>query len=252
MKKKILCLAAAFLLLLGIGPVPQARAEEYTGGKDWSVQFTGNELASNFKSSDLSDEVHAIQPGDRVTVTLTLKNRTGSGADWYMTNQVIKSLEDSQRVADGGAYTYELTYITPKGEKKVLYSSANVGGEKTSAAGEGLHEVSDSLKEFFYLDRLEGGQTAHIELSVSLDGESQGNTYQDTLAELQMNFAVEKVPEPEHEKPKPVKTPSTGDTSHVVAWSAAALVCGLVLILLVVLRMKKKPNDGKKGGHRDE
>lgn len=30
-------------------------------------------------------------------------------------------------------------------------------------------------------------------MTVALDGETQGNGYQDTLAKLQMNFAVEKV-----------------------------------------------------------
>ena len=30
-----------------------------------------------------------------------------------------------------------------------------------------------------------------ITLEVALDGETQGNSYQDTLADLQMNFAVE-------------------------------------------------------------
>ena len=49
-----------------------------------------------------------------------------------------------------------------------------------------------SLEEFFYLDRLVPGGDGIVTLKVELDGETQGNTYQNTLASLQMNFAVEK------------------------------------------------------------
>ena len=90
------------------------------------------------------------------------------------------------------------------------------------------------MKEFFYLDTLAPGAEAEITLYIALDGESQGNVYQDTLAEIQMNFAVE--------------TPNgtsinTGDESAVVLWAGMAMISGFLLIGLAALSYKK----GQKG-----
>ena len=40
-----------------------------------------------------------------------------------MTNQVLQSLEDSQSVASGGAYSYILSFTAPDGSNRILYSS---------------------------------------------------------------------------------------------------------------------------------
>lgn len=189
MKRTICGIFGAGLLFAALAT--PAAAESYTGGSDWNVQFTGQQMVSNFKSSDMDEAIYALQPGDSVLFTLALKNTGSYTTDWYMTNKVLSSLEDSQSVANGGAYTYVLTYTNPLGVQQVLYSSDSVGGEKSTAAGEGLHEATDSLKDYFFLDQLAGGESGKIALQVALEGETQGNAYQDTLAALQMNFAVE-------------------------------------------------------------
>jgi hypothetical protein len=106
-----------------------------------------------------------------------------------MTNKVIKSMEDNS-VANGGAYTYKLTYTNPGSKVTTLYDSETVGGE-TTTGGQGLHEATNGLEDYFFLDTLKTGQSGKVTLKIGLDGETQGNNYQDTLADLQMNFAVE-------------------------------------------------------------
>ncbi|GFI58845.1 hypothetical protein IMSAG025_02309 [Muribaculaceae bacterium] len=118
-----------------------------------------------------------------------------------------------------------------------------------------------------------------VTLKVVLDGETQGNTYQNTLASLQMNFAVEKtgtVPGPDGGGPEGGKpdgsggedTPGapggntprtsgpgaytlhsvrTGDPSHMLLWSAIALASGAALFVLAVWYLKKE-----KGGNNSE
>ena len=114
-----------------------------------------------------------------------------------MTNEVLHSLEDSSANSNthGGAYTYILTYTDKEGADVTLFSSEMLGGDIISGAGEGLHAATDALEEYFYLDTLATGQSGIITLEVALDGETQGNDYQDTLADLQMNFAVELNPD---------------------------------------------------------
>ena len=190
MKRKMMCLVMAAVMTVGMGTT--VSAEDFQGERSWRVEFNGDGVESNFRSSELAEEIYRIQPGDTIELQVGIGN-TGSGeTDWYMTNEVLQSLEDTQSVAEGGAYGYELVYAAPDGEETVLYSSETVGGEDT-AGGEGLHQATGALEDYFYLGRLESGEEGRVLLTVELEGETQGNDYQDTLARLQMNFAVEEV-----------------------------------------------------------
>ena len=254
MKRKMMCLVMAAVMTVGMGTT--VSAEDFQGERSWRVEFNGDGMESNFRSSELAEEIYRIQPGDTIELQVGIGN-TGSGeTDWYMTNEVLQSLEDTQSVAEGGAYGYELVYAAPDGEETVLYSSETVGGEDT-AGGEGLHQATGALEDYFYLGRLESGEEGRVLLTVELEGETQGNDYQDTLARLQMNFAVEEV-EPNtvveqgednviNRVVKKVVTtaPRTGDPTQMLGLCAAALASGIVLLILAVVSMKRRRDDRK-------
>ena len=233
MKKKIIGLM--LLLALFCSMVTPAYAETFTGSDSWSVSFNQNkEMVSNFKTSDIDDVIMGMQPGDNAIISLQLTNSYSATTNWYMTNKVIDSLEDGSLTAKGGAYTYTLIYDGPGGQK-VLFDSDTVGGEHVSQAGEGLNEATNALEDFFYLDTLKTGETGTITLKVVLDGESQGNDYQDTLANLQMNFAVEL-----EKTQSPTKTPSivkTGDENNVVPYIVTAGISGVLLLLFALFSL---------------
>ncbi len=266
MKKRYQCLALVASLL--IGSTVTVQAEEYTAD-GWKTQYADGKMTSNFDSSDVAGSVSSLLPGDSVTIELDLENQDKKSTDWYMTNEVLSSLEDSQESASGGAYTYILTYTASTGEVTTLYSSDNVGGEKDSLAGEGLHEATQS--DFFYLDRLESGSHGKVSLTVALDGETNGNGYQNTLAKLQMAFAVEPVNggnrgggngggsggggddggsgggsgsgetgEGASSVAFTLGSVQTGDASHLVFWSAIALFAGLGLIAFGVVCYRRE------------
>ena len=184
MKRKIMCLVMAAAMTVGMSTT--VFAEDFQGEKSWNVTFNGEGMESNFQSSEMTEEIYRIQPGDTIELQVGVGNSSGSETDWYMTNEVLQSLEDTQSVAEGGAYAYELTYVDPDGEETVLFSSETVGGE-SSAGGEGLHQATGSLEDYFYLGRLDSREAGSVHLRVQLDGETQGNDYQDTLARLQIN-----------------------------------------------------------------
>lgn len=234
MKKKILCLAMAMLLMLSMSI--NVLAEDFEGSKDWTVSFNGEKMDSNFKSAEMTEDILNIQPGDSITLHVNLKNADEEKTDWYMTNEVLQTLEESNDSAEGGAYTYILTYVDPAGGEIVLYSSEVVGGEDAKEE-EGLHQATNGLEDYFYLGRLAKDEQAMIRLYVQLDGETQGNAYQDTLAKLQMNFAVESVGSETVVK--------TGDQSPIMMISIVALCCALVLLVLAILAMRVNRN--KKG-----
>ena len=240
MIKKLIGLAAAVVMLAAVPATVQA--EEFSGGEGWGVTFDGSQMDSTFKNTDIDDAVYQLQPGDTVNIHLTLTNAHSAKTDWYMTNEVLRSLEDSQTVAEGGAYSYVLTYINPQGESTLLYSSENIGGEKKTAAGEGLHQATGALENYFYLDTLDADQTGEITLMVKLEGETQGNVYQNTLAKLQMNFAVELTSADTSNNPPGTngnKIVKTGDTSNVLIFSIVALVAGILCAVLAVYKIRQ-------------
>lgn len=271
MKKR--WLVPVLIALLAVLPVT-VHAEHFTGGDGWKVSFNGKKMTSTFKNTDIDDAVYKLEPGDDVTFSLALRNDYSKTTDWYMTNKVLQSLEDTQSVAEGGAYSYILTYCQPDGTEQILYSSDQVGGETKNESGEGLHQATNSLKDYFYLDRLQAGEAGTITLQVELEGETQGNTYQDTLAKLQMNFAVELVnesttPSSDHskdsdteqgkdndskhtsgdttQKTRPVKT---GDNSQVILYSVLMFLSGLFCVGMVVysIRNRRKIQEDDAGG----
>ena len=234
MTKRIISLLAVLCLLFGLSVT--VSAESYTGSDGWTVTFTAEgKMESHLPEKDGPQDF--LQPGDDVTFEVEIINKYPETTEWYMTNEVLHSLEDYASSAKGGAYTYVLTYYGPGGEK-TLFSSDTVGGDYISQAGEGLHEATDSLKDYFFLDKIEAGQSAKISLNVALDGETQGNDYQDTLADLQMNFAVQL----ETTKPDSPDVVKTGDETNLLPYFIAMGVSGMLFLVLAFdsIRLRRK------------
>lgn len=263
MKKRLLSLLGAATLLLG--STLTAQAEDYQGEEGWTVGFRGSGLESNFKTADINDAVYNLQPGDSIAITVTLENGGGKHTDWWMANKVLRSLEDTQEAASGGSYTYTLIYENPEGTGQILYTSDTVGGEKEGETGDGLKEATDSLEEYFFLDTLAAGEKGRICLTVALDGETQGNSYQDSLADLQMSFAVEEtagprlvpVEEGNGSASTPVpgtpggrgtgRPPKTSDESEIFPYMGMSLVSGIGLLVMALYSLKNSGREDRKG-----
>ena len=234
MKKKVFAFIVVLSLILTL-PLAVC-ADHLSGGSGWTVEFTKDEkLESNFSSSSIADAARGLQPGDDLTVTIRLINSSGKTADWYMLNEIIRSLEDTQTNAAGGAYAYQLTYAPSVGQLVTLYDSETVGGELNGSEPEGLNEVDSALKNYMALETMRSGNSGTVTLKVSLDGETQGNSYQDSLADLRMRFAVELTPIG--------KIIKTGDESmNVSPFYIGMAVSGLLFLVLAVdgLRQRKK------------
>ena len=239
MKKNILSLILVLAVMLMM--TVSASADSQTGKDGWTVEFTvGNKMVSNFKGSEIADAASNLQPGDDITFTITLKNTSGNAVNWYMLNRIINSLEDTQSKASGGAYSYLLTYTTSAGGTITLYDSDTVGGELStgSTVPVGLNEVESNLKNYMWLETMYSGRSGVVNLKVALDGESQGNSYQDSLADLQMRFAAEVVPTRTVVK--------TGDeTMKLLPFYIGMAVAGILFIGLALEGIHQRK---KKGG----
>ena len=241
MKKRWIALSLAGVLAL-VSSVTTL-AEDRKGASGWQVSFDGSKITNNFSKSDMDDEIYAMEPGDSVELTISLKNSFNGQADWYMRNQVLETLEKSAEIA-GCAYDYLLTYKDASGATTTLYSSEKFGGEGRYN-GVGLKGATTTLDEYFYLDRLGKEDTGVVKLKVALDGETLVNSYQSTLAVLQMDFATELV-----KSGTSTQTPGrnreiikTGDQSQIMLYILLALGSGLLLLMLAFLRMRREKEE---------
>lgn len=227
-----------------------ANAETSHGSSKWSVVFTKDKkMEANFKTKDLDEVIYGLQPGDNVIIKLKLKNNNKSATDWYMTNKVLYSLEDrsNNSATSGGAYTYKLTYKGPDGKTDTLFDSETVGGEGASKAGEGLRQATNGLDDYFFLDTLKSGKSGTVTLEVALDGDTQGNDYQDTLADLQMNFAVELnnagTDNPSSTTGRRTRAVQTGDNLTLTPFIITACVTGTLLLIFAFYSQNEREKE---------
>ena len=84
---------------------------------------------------------------------------------------------------------------------------------------------------YFYLDNLSRGQGGQIVLKIALDGETQGNRYQDRVADLRMNFAVQVEDTPQNTTTTSRGTaPRTGDEHNLLPYYIVMIISGLLFL----------------------
>lgn len=194
MKKLFASLVAGALLCFGCVGLAFAQ----TFAVDWSVTYVtaDADYVSDYDQAAVNAALSSMQPGDAVVFDVTIVNEGDEATDWYMTNSVLKTLEDED-LEYGGAYTYSLSY-----GDRVLYSSDMIGGEGEDG-NSGLLEATEATSDWLYLATLAAGETGNVKLEVALDGSTQGNAYMNKLGTLEIRFAAE----PEGVTPPPANPP---------------------------------------------
>lgn len=252
MNRKIISILCLICLICSISATAYAQSAQTTIGTVWfnadgktmSNDFQKNLTDANVETA-LKERLRSLQPGDDVTFTINLRNDYSKSTNWYMTNRIVSSLEEG--AAKDGAYTYHLWYKNnTSGKVTEIFESNRIGGvigdeEVTSS---GLLEINEAMKEdyenenkkgdekYFYLDNLSRGQGGQVFLTIELDGETQGNDYQDRLADLKMNFAVQVQDTSTGTSPGTSRgtAPKTGDEHDLLPYYIAMIISGLLFL----------------------
>ena len=151
----------------------------------WDVTYTGSSMKSNYDPAKAV--IKDTMPGDTIEYTVNYINDSKSDATFYMSADVIKTLEEGS-IATGGSYTYK---ITCSEMEEPLFDSETIGGDENASAVVGLNQVNGNEGSYFSLGSLEVGKSGQVTVKVTLDGNSQTNNYMSTLAELEIKFGAE-------------------------------------------------------------
>lgn len=249
--KKLCSFLLMAALLLSLSTVAYADVIR-TADRGWLVHFTqGKRMESNFSMQDFQDVLKGMQPGDECDLTVRVRNDNSSTTDWYLQNDVIQSLEDESNNVNtaGGGYTYRLAYVGPDGQEDVYFDSESIGGDDTSG-GEGLNQAATAMENYRFMDTLATGDSGTVTLHVELDGVTQGNDYQDTIARLSLSFATLLRDNDTTSTPPPRDIVRTGDESDLFLYVGVFGVSGVFVLLLAVYALsvnrKKKKGEEKK------
>ena len=223
--KKVISIILTVMIMASM--VSSAYAMHYTR-TGTAVYNGGSRIDVSYDNGSVGD----FQPGDDLTVSVKLYNNGDVATDWYMENTIQKLFEDSP-AAKNGSYTYRLTYNG--GE---IFSSDTIGG----SGGANLDDATGQLNDFFYLGRIPAHSTGDVVLYFGIDGETQNNSYWNTLSQLNMRFAVEKT----NRNPIYI-VPKTADKGTAILWGVITIVC-LEASLLIIVSDRKKRSSRKEGG----
>ena len=201
-KNKLNIVLALMLVVAGIsGTKLTANAE--TEGLSWSVTYNGSGFTSTYDASNAT--ISDAMPGDTIEYTVEYINGSSEAAVFYMNADVVKTLEEGAE-ASGGAYSYKITTNT---SDTPIFDSETVGGDATAVVG--LDQVNGKEGAYFSLGEVAVGKSGKVTVSISLDGNSQTNSYMDTLAEIELKFGAESATSYENSK-KIVKTVTKTNT----------------------------------------
>lgn len=234
MKKRVIGFFLITVLICSISTL--AFADVKTG----YVTFTS---ASKMEEVNFNvDQVfEGLEPGDSATYNVVIKNSHPQTTRWYMSNKVISSLEESAAKGKitGGAYDYVLTYTSPSKKVTTIYDSTSteystgfVGGRDSYGNRVGLSEATGNLENFFFLDTLNNKDEGIVSLTVYLEGETQDNWYQNTKAEIKMNFAVEMANNSTSTSTRTAV--KTGDENNLIPYYIGMVVAGLLFLYLAL------------------
>jgi hypothetical protein len=262
MKKNIFkiipVLAMMIVMIVGSAMIVSAESYDYTK-EDYHCYFgKDHKMHTNFDAKTFGRVIRNMQPGDDVTFKVVYKNNAPETTEWYMENEVEKTLEQTARSAkkvsgtgdpEEGGYTYELTNYGTKG-KEVLFNSEGLtlgGREKPMKNREGLEEATNALEDWFHIQTLKSGQEGYLILKIAFEGETEVNDYMDTDGIVNMRFAVELQPD----KGNPPKRINTGDYTNVTMWVAILMAAAVLLLIFAIFSVKRDRKDRKEAYDED-
>ena len=241
--KKMSRITTLLLALMTVLMMSQAAfAETYNGG---TFSFDGNDIKNTKADSSIDEAIRNLEPGDSVTFRFEYSNDCNDETEWYLENEVVKTLEEMG--GKNGGYTYKLVNYSVAEGKVTIFDSEAVAGEDSENPDEsdtGLKSATNATEDWLYIDTLKSGESGSTELTVALDGESQANSYQATDGQLRIAYAVEKTATGgtvyKHVPGKPI---NTGDNSNLMT-PILMFIGAVVLMALAIFSFRKDRKDG--------
>lgn len=174
--------------------------------------------------------LEGMYPGETRSYTLTLVNDDYREMNFYMSSRIVKELaNDSSSGAGAAAFDFNFKI------NGVDLFDGLVGGEDN--VGEKM------MEDDILIATLAKDEKAVLEMTVTADGDSLDNSYQDATGSVQYTFSVEyddEVSAPQQVINRIVKNVKTGDPTTLSVFGALLGGSLVGIVYLFVTRRKKE------------
>lgn len=185
--------SVALALMMTGGSVMPVRAAAnatltFTDGQN--LEYTGT-TANDDGSINLGNSFQKVAPGETREETITLKNDNNRTVDFYMSTEVLQTLEDAGKAAGAG---YDISLMA--GGTSIYNSTlGGYSADGSTSSTTGIGEINEELKGNILVATLSAGQSADVVLTIGFDGEamdnnSQGVDYSNTLGKIAFDFTA--------------------------------------------------------------
>lgn len=174
--------------------------------------------------------LEGMYPGETRSYTLTLVNDDYREMNFYMSSRIVDELANDSYPSSGAAafdFNFKINGVD-------LFDGL-VGGEDN--VGEKM------MEDDILIATLAKGEKAVLEMTVTADGDSLDNTYQDATGSVQYTFSVEyddEVSAPQQVINRIVKNVKTGDPTTLSVFGALLGGSLVGIVYLFVTRRKKE------------
>lgn len=234
-RRKIAAAVLATTLIFGSAVSVMASDKNLTYPDDFSTT-AGSDI--------LSDAFSDMLPGETRSQTIELKNTDAQQMKFYMYTEITDNFAD--KGDQNAIYTLELK---KEGEAEPFFSGI-IGKDKVDLGRDRLTEDNQVL-----LDSLKKGESSSVTITITLDGDSAENLYEEQSGVIKMVFSATEdngIPKKQTIKKDQkkvygtsntiTKIVKTGDEFPVEALLAVAGV-SLVAVIILVSKRKKKVED---------
>ena len=234
MKKLSVLLVMASLIIPSMSTVNAA---------DSMITFDGD--AEKFINANENNEVFDgfknMYPGETRTQSLTLKNDDYREMRFYMSSKIVD--EFGNEITDSSGIAYDVNF-TINGED--LFDGQVGGEDRVGMTDEG--EQGDNI----LVATLGQGETALLEMTLTADGDTMDNSYQDASGHVEYTFSVEYDDEPATVPEKIVNTITktvinpitkvvkTGDPVTLGVFGVMLGASAVGIVYLIITRKKKE------------
>lgn len=191
MNKRFLAVILMITTLAGTSITAAAEGATLTFTGEKELVYSG--VTTSGGNVDLGTAFEGVAPGETRTQTITLVNDNGQTADFYMSTEVLRALEETREQAAGAGYDIVLTAAGTE-----LYNSTlgGYGAESSGGSREGLKAMNDSaLSGDVLVATLGKGESTQITLQIHFDGEAMDSSagavdYSNAMGEVGFGFKV--------------------------------------------------------------
>lgn len=170
-----------------------------------------------------------MEPAEEREGSVLITNSVDEKLDFYLSHQLLDNIADKGQ--NGGKYNIRIYKTDSNGARQLIFEDSVIKDYETS-------------EDEVLLATLAKNESVSVDIVVSLDGESWDNSYMNKQGMLRLNIsATQSGTDVPANQVVSISNIKTGDKAQTSLYVMEAILSGVLIILLVYMRLRKRKKD---------